>query len=106
MNAAVVSAFDAPPRYGLYAEPVAAEGEKIVNVTAAGLHPIVKALASGTHYGSTAELPFIPGVDGVGRLEEGGASILEFRENRSGLSPNARRRPVGCTCHCPTESVT
>jgi hypothetical protein len=60
MNAAVVSAFDAPPRYAPFAEPVAAEGEKIVHVTAAGLHPIVKALAKGTHYGSTGELPFIP----------------------------------------------
>lgn len=71
MNAAVVSAFDAPPRYSLFADPVAAEGEKIVKVTAAGLHPVVKALAAGIHYGSTAELPFIPGVDGVGRLEDG-----------------------------------
>jgi NADPH2:quinone reductase len=50
---------------------VAADGEVIVNVTAAGLHPIVRALANGTHYGSTGELPFIPGVDGAGRLEDG-----------------------------------
>jgi NADPH:quinone reductase-like Zn-dependent oxidoreductase len=71
MNAAVVSAFDKPPRYGSFSEPVAAEGEMPVNVTAAGLHPIVKALASGTHYGSTGELPFIPGIDGVGRLQDG-----------------------------------
>ena len=40
-------------------------------MTAAGLHQIVKSLADGTHYGSTGELPFIPGVDGVGRLEDG-----------------------------------
>ena len=46
-------------------------GEKLVTVTAAGLHQIVKALANGSHYGSTGELPFIPGVDGVGRLEDG-----------------------------------
>ncbi len=71
MNAAIVSAYDAPPRYGSFAEPVAAAGEQIVNVTAAGLHPIVKGLAGGAHYGSTGELPFIPGVDGVGRLEDG-----------------------------------
>ena len=32
---------------------------------AAGLHPIVKALANGSHYGSTLT-NFIPGVDGVG----------------------------------------
>lgn len=71
MNAAVVRAFDAPPSYATFADPVAAEGELLVTVTAAGLHPIVKSLANGTHYGSTGELPFIPGVDGVGKLEDG-----------------------------------
>jgi NADPH:quinone reductase-like Zn-dependent oxidoreductase len=71
MNAAVVHAFDAPPRYTTFGEPVAGAGERLVTVTAAGLHPIVKALASGTHYGSTGELPFVPGADGVGRLDDG-----------------------------------
>ena len=71
MNAAVVYAFDAPPRYTSFAEPVAADGEVVVDVIAAGLHPIVKALASGSHYGSTGTLPFIPGVDGVGRQQDG-----------------------------------
>lgn len=71
MNAAVVHAFDAPPRYTSFAEPVAVEGEILVDVIAAGLHPIVKALASGSHYGSTGTLPFIPGVDGVGRQQDG-----------------------------------
>src|ERR1700729_1336825 len=81
MNAAVVHAFDTPPRYTTFADPVAAEGEKLVTVTAAALHPIVKSLANGTHYGSTGELPFIPGVDGVGRLEDG--SRVFFAASRS-----------------------
>jgi NADPH:quinone reductase-like Zn-dependent oxidoreductase len=71
MNAAVVSAFDRPPRYTTFDDPVAGEGEKLVSVSAAGLHPIVKALAKGAHYGSSGELPFIAGVDGVGKLEDG-----------------------------------
>jgi NADPH:quinone reductase-like Zn-dependent oxidoreductase len=71
MNAAVVHSFDAPPRYTTFAEPVAAEGERLVSVSAAGLHPIVKALAKGIHYGSSGELPFIAGVDGVGKLVDG-----------------------------------
>jgi NADPH:quinone reductase-like Zn-dependent oxidoreductase len=71
MNAAVVHAFDAPPTYAAFADPVAEEGELPVSVTAAGLHPIVKALANGTHYGSTGKLPFVIGVDGIGRLEDG-----------------------------------
>lgn len=72
MNAAVVHSFDTPPRYDTFADPVAAEGEALVTVTAAGLHQIVKALAKGTHYGSAGVLGFIPGIDGVGRLEDGG----------------------------------
>ncbi len=71
MNAAVVYDFKQPPRYAAFADPVPVEGEKLVTVSAAGLHQIVKSLANGTHYGSTGELPFIPGVDGVGRLEDG-----------------------------------
>jgi hypothetical protein len=44
MNAAVIYAFDPPPRYTSFAEPVAADGEVLVDVIAAGLHPIVKTL--------------------------------------------------------------
>jgi NADPH2:quinone reductase len=71
MHAAVVRAFDAPPSYAEFADPIPEAGELAVTVTAAGLHPIVKSLANGTHYGSTGDLPFVPGVDGVGRLEDG-----------------------------------
>ena len=89
MHAAVVRAFDAPPCYASFADPVAAEGELLVTVTAAGLHPIVKALANGTHYGSTSELPFVPGVDGVGRLEDG--SRVFFGISRSPFGTFAER---------------
>ncbi|GGA70856.1 zinc-binding dehydrogenase [Edaphobacter acidisoli] len=71
MNAAVVHAYDAPPRYGSFETPVAGEGETLLKVSAAGLHPIVRALANGTHYGSTGVLPFVPGVDGVGHTADG-----------------------------------
>jgi NADPH2:quinone reductase len=71
MNAAVVTSFSAPPRYSTFADPQPSESELIVNITAAGLHQVVRALANGTHYGSTGQLPFIPGVDGTGRLEDG-----------------------------------
>jgi NADPH:quinone reductase-like Zn-dependent oxidoreductase len=71
MHAAVVEAFDAPPRYVEFADPVVGDGERLVRVTAAGLHPIVKLLANGSHYGSAGTLPFVAGVDGVGRLEDG-----------------------------------
>jgi NADPH2:quinone reductase len=71
MNAAVVHSFDTPPHYTTFAEPIPAEGEHLVTVAAAGLHPIVKSLAKGAHYGSSGELPFIAGIDGVGKLGDG-----------------------------------
>ncbi len=92
MNAAVVTAFDAPPRYGSFADPVAQEGEALVTITAAGLHPIVKSLANGTHYGSTGERPFVPGVDGVGRLEDG--TRIYFGVARSPFGTFAERAPA------------
>lgn len=71
MKAAVVEAYDRAPVYREFAEPVAGDGEVLVRVTAAGLHQVVRALAGGRHYGSTGVLPFVPGVDGVGRLADG-----------------------------------
>ncbi|HTY85034.1 MAG TPA: zinc-binding alcohol dehydrogenase family protein [Silvibacterium sp.] len=71
MNAAVVEAFDRPPRYTSFADPVPSEKELLISVTAAAMHPIVRALAAGTHYGSTGKVNFIPGVDGAGRLPDG-----------------------------------
>jgi NADPH2:quinone reductase len=71
MNAAIVESFAKAPRYGSFADPVAEPGELLVQVEAVGLHPIVKSLANGTHYGSTGKLPFVPGVDGAGRLNDG-----------------------------------
>ncbi len=71
MNAALVESFQSPPRYAQFDDPTPQAGESTIRVLAAGLHPIVKALAKGTHYGSTGQLPFIPGVDGVGRMDDG-----------------------------------
>jgi NADPH2:quinone reductase len=99
MNAAVVHAFDAPPRYTSFDEPVAAEGEAIVNVSAAGLHQIVKLLAKGTHYGSTGVLPFIPGVDGVGRLQDG--TRVLFGSSRSPFGTFAERSVTARTFCIP-----
>ena len=71
MKAAVVRSYSEPPHYADFQDPVPGPGEELIRVTSAGLHPIVKAIASGKHYGSTGKFPFIAGVDGVGRLEDG-----------------------------------
>jgi NADPH:quinone reductase-like Zn-dependent oxidoreductase len=71
MQAAVVNVLGQPPVFQSFAKPELKDGEVLVHVRAAGLHPIVKSIAAGTHYSSTGELPMIPGIDGVGALEDG-----------------------------------
>jgi NADPH2:quinone reductase len=71
MNAALVESFQSPPRYASFDDPAPQPGESVIRVLAAGLHPIVRSLAKGSHYGSTGQFPFIPGLDGVGLLDDG-----------------------------------
>jgi len=72
MKAAVVDDFTRPPRYQDFPDPVATgEGEVVVEVLAAGLHPRVRSQAGGSHYTSTDELPLIPGIDAVIRDPQG-----------------------------------
>ena len=70
MKAAIVESFEKPPRYATFREPVAGAGEVLVKVRAAALSNLVKGQASGRHYSSGSELPFVPGYDGVGTLPD------------------------------------
>lgn len=93
MQAAVVNVLGQAPRYQSFPDPVPQESEVLVNVRAAGLHPIVKALASGSHYAGGAEVPMVPGIDGVGTLEDGSRVYFTFA-----------RKPWGSMCErtvCP-----
>jgi NADPH2:quinone reductase len=78
MQAAVINALDEAPRYQSFPEAVAGEGEVLINVRAAGLHPVVKALASGSHYSGKGEVQSVPGIDGVGTLEDGTRVYFTF----------------------------
>src|SRR5260370_8111507 len=77
MNAAVVHSFDKPPHFETFPEPVSGEHELLIHVRAAALKPVDKQLASGSHYGSKSlALPFVCGIDGVGKLEDGSRSFF------------------------------
>ena len=71
MKAAIVLEAGKTPIYGDFQEPVPAQGEVQVTVRAAALSNLVKSRVSGTHYSSSGQLPFVVGVDGVGRLDDG-----------------------------------
>lgn len=93
MLAAVVNTLGQTPRYQSFPEPEPGEGETVIRVRAASLHPVVKALASGSHYAAGGDLPMVPGLDGVGMLEDGSRVFFSFI-----------RKPWGSMCErtvCP-----
>ncbi|MGA0599345.1 quinone oxidoreductase family protein [Caulobacter sp. KR2-114] len=71
MKAAVVEEAGRLPVYADFAEPVAGPAEVVVQVTASALSQLARGRAAGAHYSATGEYPFVAGVDGVGRLEDG-----------------------------------
>jgi NADPH:quinone reductase-like Zn-dependent oxidoreductase len=72
MRAAVVTSFDTPPSCQKFPTPAPQTADEVlVDVIAAGLHPRVRSQANGSHYTSSAELPLVPGIDGVGRTPDG-----------------------------------
>ena len=71
MHAAVVNDLKKPPVFQEFSDPEPRVGEVLIDVKAAGLHPVVRAIAQGAHYSDGGEVPFIPGVDGVGVRADG-----------------------------------
>jgi NADPH:quinone reductase-like Zn-dependent oxidoreductase len=71
MKAAIVKAPKSSPVYGDFEEPVAQEGQTIVQVKASALTHLTKSRASGSHYSSGSEFPAIAGTDGVGLTTDG-----------------------------------
>lgn len=71
MKAAVVQKAGQMPIYADFPEPAPAAGENRIAVTAAALSPVVRSRAAGTHYSASNQFPFVAGIDGVGRLDDG-----------------------------------
>lgn len=71
MRAAIVSAMGVAPTLGEMDPPVPLDGEQRIKVTAAAISHVTKAHASGVHYSANGVFPFVVGIDGVGRLDDG-----------------------------------
>ncbi|WP_321931613.1 quinone oxidoreductase family protein [Burkholderia cenocepacia] len=71
MKAAVVEGVGQRPVYTEFEPPSAMPGHSLIDVTASALSRIAQGRAAGTHYSSVGAYPFVVGVDGVGRLDDG-----------------------------------
>ncbi|MGE5206821.1 MAG: quinone oxidoreductase family protein [Chlamydiota bacterium] len=97
MNAAVLHAFDKPPAFEQFPDPIAQADEVIVRVQAAALKPVDKQVANGAHYASPRALPVVCGIDGVGLLEDG--ARVYFAGSRPPYGAMAQRTVVS-RHHC------
>jgi NADPH:quinone reductase-like Zn-dependent oxidoreductase len=71
MKAAVVKAAGEAPVYADFNRPDPRAGHRIVDVTASALSHVTRSKASGSHYSSKGTFPFVAGLDGAGRCENG-----------------------------------
>jgi len=78
VKAAVVRELGKPPRFDTFDTPVARTGETIVSVMAAAASPLAVSRVQGRHYSADTALPFVAGVDGVGRTSDGRSVYFSF----------------------------
>ncbi|HWT22814.1 MAG TPA: hypothetical protein VN213_04850, partial [Solirubrobacteraceae bacterium] len=71
MRAAVLTRHGAVPEAGTFEDPAAAGGQERVAVLAAGLNPVDIRIAQGAFPRERREPPYVPGKEGVGRLDDG-----------------------------------
>jgi NADPH:quinone reductase len=71
VRAALVTAYGEPPEFGKATLPEPGPGQVPVSVELAGLNPVDIAIASGKFDAGAPELPYTPGLEGVGRTADG-----------------------------------
>lgn len=71
VHAAVIKTLGQPPVYELIDLPAPTTDQVQVKVDAAGIHRVVRSIASGRHYVKPETGSIVPGLDGVGTLSNG-----------------------------------
>lgn len=102
MKAAVLHEVGGVPRYEDYPDPVAGEGEVIIDVKAVAVENVDKLIAAGRHYASKefiARLPAIPAFDGIGALPDG--TLVGFGNPRLPYGALAERTVVAANSFAP-----
>ena len=90
MRAADLTAQGEPPAAAEHPDPQAGPGQAVVRMTAAPVVPLDLLCASGTSYFGPPALPYVPGVQGVGRVESSSrlpAGTRVFVSTSAGMAP-------------------
>jgi NADPH:quinone reductase-like Zn-dependent oxidoreductase len=101
MKAAVLHELGGVPRYEDFPDPVAGDGEVVVEVKAVAVENVDKAVAAGTHFAARQFLPELPAIvcfDGIGTLPDG--TLVGFAQPRPPYGALAERTVV------PTANTT
>jgi NADPH:quinone reductase-like Zn-dependent oxidoreductase len=102
MKAAVLHEVGGVPVYEDFPDPVAGDDEVIIDVMAVAVENVDKRIAAGTHYASRqyiAELPAIPGFDGIGALPDG--TVVGFGNPRPPYGALAEKTVVPKGAYMP-----
>jgi NADPH:quinone reductase-like Zn-dependent oxidoreductase len=90
MRAAILHGHGMPPEYGRHLVPRRCPGQALIRVSAAPVNPLDLLCASGTSYFGAPVLPYVPGTQGVGVIEEADALPVGQRvwfSGSAGMAP-------------------
>ena len=79
MRAAVVAEIGSPPRVAEVPTPERRPGEALVRIAASALQPVDLIVASGRFYDGVPDVPFTPGLEGIGAIVEADTLAPETR---------------------------
>lgn len=79
MRAAVLHTLGRAPHHAAHPDPHVASGQSLVRVTAAPLVPLDLLCASGASYFGAPDVPYVPGVQGVGVIETSASVAIGTR---------------------------
>lgn len=87
MKAAVLHSYGVAPRYEDFELPIKSDGGLLVKVTAASIVPLDLICASGSSYFGQPQLPYIPGVQGVGIASGSSETGRIWFQSTAGMKP-------------------